>query len=130
MTVDVEDLPDISFSFWCHVAKSRPTVILKNGKYGTMIGINRDAHVTRCRVDNKHYTVAYEDIWAMQIVDPKDASVSDWLMLPSWQLPEPEIDRVSVWVDPLPLQELPVRRCCASRREATQHLGKSFRLGF
>lgn len=126
----VENLPDISFSFWCHIARLRPTVVLWDGTYGTLINVDRMSYTAKVRIDNKHRVVHYEDIWAFKIVDPIDGSVSSWTMLPSWSVLGEPLERTSLDVEHLLVADLPPRVCYPNRRQAIEALGPSFQESF
>lgn len=126
----IENCPDISFSLWCHIARLRPTVVLWDGTFGTLVSVDRTSYNAKVRINNKHYVVHYEDIWAFKIVDPIDKSVSSWTMLPSWSVLGEPLEKVSLDVKHLLVADLPPRVVYPNRRQAIEGLGPSFQESF
>ena len=126
----VENLPDISFSLWCHIARMRPELMLRDGTVGTLVSIDRMSYTAKVRISGKHFTIHYDDMWAFKIVDPLDGSVSSWTMLPSWSVLGEPLERSYLPIEPLLVEQLVPRKVYPNRRQAILGLGPSFRESF
>lgn len=130
MTVNVEDLPDISFSFWCHLAKLRPHIMLRDKRIGVLISVDSESYTAKIKMGNRHYIIEYDDMWAFKVKDPIDESLSSWTMLPSWSVSERPVMKSCELIEHVSVVELPPRVCYGTRRSAIQGLGASFQESF